>query len=296
MPASLTSAIVSPGGESRKNFRHALCLVVRVQRQQGPRDPERLQQRAGVARVLRRDGGGALERLARARADITHVANRRRYDLQPAWWLAHYNPRLRRTIAAVSLAPEQRLLNHACAMDRQLGCARRSHFSPRGLCQRSAGPRAFRRAGRGTGPPGNQTGAAQMYQALANRAAAHNATILHCKRRQPISRRGVPTMPHSALDLLSPPLSADETFDRSLIQVQVALQRGQAAQAWQLIGAIAMPQQSDAGDAVSAPAAASRFRLGATGRGRRGGSAARALAAQCRRDPAEPGSAPQSAA
>src|SRR6185312_3220768 len=49
----------------------------------------------------------------------------------------------------------------------------------------------------------------------------------------------------SALDLLSPPLSPDETFDRSLIQVRLALQRGHAAHAWDLIQAVAVPQQTE---------------------------------------------------
>jgi uncharacterized protein len=93
---------------------------------------------------------------------------------------------------------------------------------------------------------GDHTGAAQMYQALANGSggAQRNDFALQAATAYLAARR--PDDAAQALDLLSPPLSAGETFDRSLIQVQVALQRGQAAQAWQLIGAIAVPQQADA--------------------------------------------------
>ena len=115
---------------------------------------------------------------------------------------------------------------------------------------------------------GDQAGAAQMYQTLANRAAAHNATILRCRRRQAYLAARRPDDAARRPRSSSPPLSAGETFDRSLIQVQVALQRGQAAQAWQLIGAIAVPQQAGRGDTLSAAAAAGRFRGGATGRRR----------------------------
>ena len=92
---------------------------------------------------------------------------------------------------------------------------------------------------------GNQTGAAQMYEALANGSggAKRNGFALQAAESYLAARR--PDDAARALDLLAPPLSASETFDRSLIQVQVALQRGQAAEAWQLIGAIAMPQQAE---------------------------------------------------
>jgi hypothetical protein len=93
---------------------------------------------------------------------------------------------------------------------------------------------------------GDQAGAAQMYQALANGSAGaqRNDFALQAAAAYLAARR--PDDAVQALDLLSPPLSAGETFDRSLIQVQVALQRGQGAQAWQLVGAIAVPQQADA--------------------------------------------------
>ncbi|MGH8201248.1 MAG: penicillin-binding protein activator [Steroidobacteraceae bacterium] len=92
---------------------------------------------------------------------------------------------------------------------------------------------------------GNQAGAAQMYQTLANQrsGAQRNDFALQAAQAYLAARR--PADAAGALDLLAPPLSAGETFDRSLIQVQVALQRGQAAHAWQLIEALSVPQQAD---------------------------------------------------
>jgi hypothetical protein len=92
---------------------------------------------------------------------------------------------------------------------------------------------------------GNQAGAAQMYETLANQSsgAQRNDFALQAAQAYLAARR--PDDAAGALDLLASPLSAGETFDRSLIQVQVALQRGQAARAWQLIGALSVPQQAD---------------------------------------------------
>src|SRR6185312_13352729 len=92
---------------------------------------------------------------------------------------------------------------------------------------------------------GNQVGAAQMYEELANesRGAQRNGFALQAAETYLAARR--PDDAARALDLLSPPLSTDETFDRSLIGVRLALQRGQAAHAWDLIRAIPVPQQAD---------------------------------------------------
>src|SRR6185437_12401963 len=92
---------------------------------------------------------------------------------------------------------------------------------------------------------GNQAGAAQMYLELANesRGAQRNGFALQAAEAYLAARR--PDDAASALDLLSPPLSPDETFDRSLIQVRLALQRGHAAHAWDLIQAVAVPQQTE---------------------------------------------------
>jgi outer membrane PBP1 activator LpoA protein len=91
---------------------------------------------------------------------------------------------------------------------------------------------------------GNAGAAAQMYEALANQGGAqHNAFALQAAQAYVTARQ--PENASRALDLLSPPLSAGETLDRALIEVRVALLRGQAAQAWQLIGAVAIPQQAE---------------------------------------------------
>jgi hypothetical protein len=93
---------------------------------------------------------------------------------------------------------------------------------------------------------GNLAGAAQMYEALANESSGAQRDDFALQAAQAYLAARHPDDAAQALDLLSPPLSAGETFDRSLIQVQVALQRGQAAQAWQLITAVPMPQQAQA--------------------------------------------------
>ena len=92
---------------------------------------------------------------------------------------------------------------------------------------------------------GNPAGAAQMYEALANgsRGAQRNGFALQAAQAYLAARR--PDDAASALDLLSPPLSADVAFDRSMVDVRIALQRGQTAHAWQLIQAVAALQQAE---------------------------------------------------
>ena len=92
---------------------------------------------------------------------------------------------------------------------------------------------------------GNPAGAAQMYEALANESsgAQRNGYALQAADAYLSARR--PDDAARVLDLLSAPLSAGDTFERSLINVQVALQRGQAAHAWDLIRTVAVPQQAE---------------------------------------------------
>jgi outer membrane PBP1 activator LpoA protein len=92
---------------------------------------------------------------------------------------------------------------------------------------------------------GNPAGAAQMYEALANASSGtqRNGFALEAAEAYLAARR--PDDVAGALDLLSPPLSAEETFERSLIVVEVSLERGQRARAWQLIEAIAPPRQAE---------------------------------------------------
>ncbi|MGH8295509.1 MAG: penicillin-binding protein activator, partial [Steroidobacteraceae bacterium] len=92
---------------------------------------------------------------------------------------------------------------------------------------------------------GNPAGAAQMYEALAreSRGAQRNGFVLRAAASYLAARRSDDAA--QALDLLSPPLSAGDTFDRSLIDVRIALQRGAAAHAWALIQAVASPRQAE---------------------------------------------------
>jgi uncharacterized protein len=93
---------------------------------------------------------------------------------------------------------------------------------------------------------GNPAGAAQMYEALANQSSGtqRNGFALQAAQAYLAARR--PDDAAGALDLLARPLAVDETFDRSLVEVRIALQRGQTAHAWQLMEAVAAPQQAEA--------------------------------------------------
>ena len=234
------------GREPRQDLRHTLCFIVRMERQQRSRDAERLQQRTAVTRVFGGNRIRALERLPGARADITHVADRRRDDLQPAAWLAHNIPHLCRTRGRTAWLSRKGFTSmHArwtvsvAALAAVIlilaGCV----AVPRGPAPTAAQAAALARQG-------NPLGAAQMYEALANGSggAARNDFALQAARAYLAARR--PDDAARALDLLSPPLSGSAAFDRSLIEVRLALQRSQVPHAWTLIQAIAMPQQADA--------------------------------------------------
>jgi hypothetical protein len=92
---------------------------------------------------------------------------------------------------------------------------------------------------------GNPAAAAQMYEALAGQSqgAQRNGFALQAAQAYLTAQRLDDAA--RALDLLSPPLAADATFDRSLLEVRLALARGHAAQAWTRIQALAEPQQAD---------------------------------------------------
>jgi uncharacterized protein len=93
---------------------------------------------------------------------------------------------------------------------------------------------------------GNQAGAAQMYEALADESSGAQRNDFAIQAAESYLAAQRPDDAARALDLLSPPLSAGEAFDRSLIEVRVALLRGQAAHAWQLMQALAVPQEAEA--------------------------------------------------
>jgi uncharacterized protein len=90
---------------------------------------------------------------------------------------------------------------------------------------------------------GNPAGAAQMYEALASQGGEpRNGFALQAAEAYLAARR--PDDAARALELLAPPISSATAFERSLIQVRVALQRGNTAHAWQLTQAIAMPERA----------------------------------------------------
>jgi outer membrane PBP1 activator LpoA protein len=92
---------------------------------------------------------------------------------------------------------------------------------------------------------GNLAGAAQMYEALANqsRGAQRNGFALQAANAYLLAHRADDAA--RALVLVSAPLSSSESFDRSLLAVRVAVQRGQPARAWALLQAVARPVQPD---------------------------------------------------
>ncbi|HVS77603.1 MAG TPA: penicillin-binding protein activator [Steroidobacteraceae bacterium] len=92
---------------------------------------------------------------------------------------------------------------------------------------------------------GNPAGAAQVYEALANesRGAQRNHFALQAAQAYLAAER--PDDAARALDLLAQPLTADDTLERSLIEARLALQRGHPVRAWELLQAVAMPQQAE---------------------------------------------------
>ena len=113
------------------------------------------------------------------------------------------------------------------------GCA----SVPRGPAPSAEGAAALARQG-------NPVGAARMYGALAHesRGAQRNGFVIQAAQAYLMGRR--PDDAARVLDLLVSPLAAPETFDRSLIEVRIALQRHQAAHAWDLIQSITVPRQA----------------------------------------------------
>jgi outer membrane PBP1 activator LpoA protein len=92
---------------------------------------------------------------------------------------------------------------------------------------------------------GNPAGAAQMYEALANESSGSQRNGFALQAAQAFLLAHRPDDAARTLELLSPPLSSAEAFDRSLLEVRLAAQRGQAARAWALVQAIPAPAQPD---------------------------------------------------
>ena len=88
---------------------------------------------------------------------------------------------------------------------------------------------------------GDQAGAAKVYEALAaqNSGAARNDFVFRATRAYLDAR--LPEEAARALATVQPPLSPQQAPQYGLLDVQVALARGQGAQAWQKISAMAVP-------------------------------------------------------
>ena len=88
---------------------------------------------------------------------------------------------------------------------------------------------------------GDQAGAARIYEALAaqNSGTEQNALLLLAARVYVSARR--PDEAQRLLGTLSPPLTPDQTFERQMLVVEVALARNQGAQAWQELAAVPEP-------------------------------------------------------
>src|SRR5690242_17797658 len=73
---------VLAGGEAGQERFGALRFVVLMQRYERLCEPERLEERSRMARILGGNHIGALERLASTLAEVAKVADRRGYDLK----------------------------------------------------------------------------------------------------------------------------------------------------------------------------------------------------------------------
>ena len=97
---------------------------------------------------------------------------------------------------------------------------------------------------------GDYAGAARIYEALAaqNTGTEQNGYLLLAARSYLQARRADDAQ--RVLASIAPPLSPDQTFERQMLDVDLALARNQPNDAWQRISAIQQP---------AAPAAASRY-------------------------------------
>jgi len=95
---------------------------------------------------------------------------------------------------------------------------------------------------------GDYAGAARMYEALAaqNSGAEQNAFLLLAARAHLFGRR--PDDAQRVLASITAPLTPDQTFERQMLGVELALARDQGAEAWKQISALQQP--------TAAPAAA----------------------------------------
>ncbi|MFL6603012.1 MAG: penicillin-binding protein activator [Steroidobacteraceae bacterium] len=89
---------------------------------------------------------------------------------------------------------------------------------------------------------GDQIGAARMYEALAqqNSGADRNDYLFRATRAYLAGRR--PEEAARALAALEQPLTTEQSVDKPLLEVELALARGQSQQAWQRIGTLTEPR------------------------------------------------------
>ena len=89
---------------------------------------------------------------------------------------------------------------------------------------------------------GDQAGAARMYESLAeqNSGADRNEYLLRAVRAYLTGRR--PEDAARALAAVEQPLTAQQSVEKPLLEVELALARGQSQQAWQRIGTLTEPR------------------------------------------------------
>lgn len=89
---------------------------------------------------------------------------------------------------------------------------------------------------------GDAAGAARVYESLAaqNSGAERNDLLLHASRDYLTAHR--PDDAARVLAMLEGPLSAEQTTERSLSSIELALDRGQAQSAWQQLSALPEPR------------------------------------------------------
>lgn len=87
----------------------------------------------------------------------------------------------------------------------------------------------------------DQAGAARIYEALAaqNTGTEQNAYLLLAARAYVLARR--PDDVQRVLALVAPPLTPEQTFERQMLAIELALARNQGAEAWRQISAIQQP-------------------------------------------------------
>lgn len=116
---------------------------------------------------------------------------------------------------------------------------------PASLGPMSGAPPSTERA-RSLEQQGDHAGAARVYEALAgqNSGTEQNAFLLQAAREFLRARQADDAS--RLLNAIVPPLTADQTLERQLLGVELALARGQGSQAWQQLATITEPRTAPA--------------------------------------------------